>query len=244
MGNISSIKKYVLTLGLGSAILLSGCGTDGEIGGSEKGEEVEDKSVSEQVEDVEEVGKGDESVEDAGLSTTEKVEEGKEENQVEVRDNKEDISEKVDNTTSVKEVELEEIVKLANLTLEKSQAKYGTDLVEFQLDKDDGKYKVEIDLQNNKVNTEAKYNAQGKLVESESDDLEDIDEVFKYNDLITVEDALAIAYQEIGESEFESIELDKDDIVKYDIELSKGDIELNAKTGEIIDRDNDKDEDD
>lgn len=218
-------KKYIVSLVLGGSLVLAGCSTSGGTVENELGENTEQvssedvsqnieetKSKANKTETLEEVNKDDkDDKDDSGNGT------------------KEDSEESKDKITKDKKG-LDTISQLIEDAVIQSE-KYGTDMSELSIEED---LRVEITVQNEDKETELDFSREGVISQTETDDIEDLEDTFEYSSIYSASEVLGLVYEQLGGGTFESLELDKDDgIVKYEIELSTGDVEVNASTGEI-----------
>lgn len=129
--------------------------------------------------------------------------------------------------------------------------------VKCELDRENGKVYYDVEFKLNGFEYDYKINsADGSVLKADvdiDDDGKENGEVVTPNDGITKEEALAIAYADAGVSEKDvyviGAPLDKDDgVVHYDVEFRVGnteyEYEIDAKTGAILDKSIDVDDDD
>lgn len=214
-------KKYVVSLVLGGTLVLAGCNTSGDTVENELGENTEQVPSEDVSKNIEETSNK------ANKDSDKDTDEDK---------NKEEITSEETGSTGDKDSEdnkkgIETISQMIEDAVVQSE-QYGTDMSELSVEHDD--LKVEITTQNDEKETELEFNRDGKITQTNTDSLTDLEDVFEYASIYSASEVLNLAYEQLGGGTFESLELDKDDDkVKYEIELSTGDVEINASTGEI-----------
>lgn len=214
-------KKFLIGIGLSSALILAGCGTEEE-GTNTNTDEGENTEV---IED----GNGE-------IETNEEVEKGTGE------DDDVDVDEDTSNSNS-KEGDKSKLGfnKTPNEAIAEAKDRYNGELTKLEIEMEDSEwvYKVELEGSSGEYSVEMLVNTLAILEEETEDDSQDDDnEQFNYEELVTYDEAIALAKTE-GEGEFKELELSKDDNrVKYDIELTNDvEIEIDALTGEIVEID-------
>lgn len=219
-------KKFLIGIGLSSALILAGCGTEEEDTNT-------DTNVGENTEVVED-GKGE-------IETNEEVEKGTGEDVDDVGEDV-DVDEGTSNSNS-KEGDKSKLGfnKTPNEAIAEAKDRFNGELTKLEIEMEDSEwvYKVELEGSSGEYSVEMLVNNLAILEEETEDDSQDDDnEQFNYEELVTYDEAIALAKTE-GEGEFKELELSKDDNrVKYDIELTNDvGIEIDALTGEIVEID-------
>ncbi|WP_271398389.1 PepSY domain-containing protein [Salinicoccus roseus] len=119
------------------------------------------------------------------------------------------------------------------------------ELVEVELDNEDGQWLYKVDMESESEEYEAKLSVDDLSVveeQTESDDDFDTDEHFSYGDAVPAEEAVQTAMDETN-GELEGWTLDKDDDqLQYEVDMKNGDNEdsdvtINAENGEIVETD-------
>lgn len=218
-------KKFLIGIGLSSALILAGCGTEEEGTNTNTG-----------------VGENTEVIEDdkGGIETNEEVEKGTGEDV----DDDVDVDEGTSNSNSKsKEGDKSKFGfnKTPNEAISEAKDRFNGELTKLEIEMEDSEwvYKVELEGSSGEYSVEMLVNTLAILEEETEDDSQDDDtEKFDYEELVTYDEAIALAKTE-GEGEFKELELSKDDNrVKYQIELTNGvEIEIDALTGEIVEID-------
>ena len=221
-------KKFLIGIGLSSALILAGCGTE---------EEDTDTGTNT------DVGENTEVIEDDNgeIETNEEVEKGTGEDDV---DEDVDVDEGTSNSNSKsKEGDKSKLGfnKTPNEAISEAKDRFNGELTKLEIEMEDSEwvYKVELEGSSGEYSVEMLVNNLAILEEETEDDSPDDDnEQFNYEELVTYDEAIALAKTE-GEGEFKELELSKDDNrVKYEIELTNDvGIEIDALTGEIVEID-------
>ncbi|WP_271400212.1 PepSY domain-containing protein [Salinicoccus roseus] len=119
------------------------------------------------------------------------------------------------------------------------------ELVEVELDNEDGQWLYKVDMESESEEYEAKLSVDDLSVveeQTESDDDFDTDEHFSYGDAVPAEVAVQTAMDETN-GELEGWTLDKDDDqLQYEVDMKNGnnedsDVTINAENGEIVETD-------
>ena len=119
------------------------------------------------------------------------------------------------------------------------------ELVEVELDNEDGQWLYKVDMESESEEYEAKLSVDDLSVveeQTESDDDFNTDEHFSYGDAVPAEEAVQTAMDETN-GELEGWTLDKDDDqLQYEVDMKNGDNEdsdvtINAENGEIVETD-------
>lgn len=119
------------------------------------------------------------------------------------------------------------------------------ELVEVELDNEDGQWLYKVDMESESEEYEAKLSVDDLSVveeQTESDDDFDTDEHFSYGDAVPAEEAVQTAMDETN-GELEGWTLDKDDDqLQYEVDMKNGDngdsdVTINAENGEIVETD-------
>ena len=213
-------KKFLIGIGLSSALILAGCGTEEE-GTNTNTDEGENTEV---IED-----------DNGEIETNEEVEKG-------TGEDDDDVDEGTSNSNS-KEGDKSKLGfnKTPNEAIAEAKDRFNGELTKLGIEMEDSEwvYKVELEGSSGEYSVEMLVNNLAILEEETEDDSQDDDnEQFNYEELVTYDEAIALAKTE-GEGEFKELELSKDDNrVKYDIELTNDvEIEIDALTGEIVEID-------
>ena len=223
-------KKFLIGIGLSSALILAGCGTE---------EEDTDTGTNT------DVGENPEVIEEDNgeIETNEEVEKGTGEDVDDV-DEDVDVDEGTSNSNSKsKEGDKSKLGfnKTPNEAIAEAKDRFNGELTKLEIEMEDSEwvYKVELEGSSGEYSVEMLVNNLAILEEETEDDSPDDDnEQFNYEELVTYDEAIALAKTE-GEGEFKELELSKDDNrVKYEIELTNDvGIEIDALTGEIVEID-------
>ncbi|KIH71239.1 PepSY domain-containing protein [Salinicoccus roseus] len=119
------------------------------------------------------------------------------------------------------------------------------ELVEVELDNEDGQWLYKVDMESESEEYEAKLSVDDLSVveeQTESDDDFDTDEHFSYGDAVPAEEAVQTAMDETN-GELEGWTLDKDDDqLQYEVDMKNGDdgdseVTINAENGEMMETD-------
>ena len=153
-----------------------------------------------------------------------------------------------DSAPSVKK-QAEKLISLQEAKQVATQKVKGGIVTEIELDKDDGRYHFDIDLKDEKYEYDLEVDAYtGKIIKFEKEVEKERKQVNKQQvksaKLLTEEEAIAVAKKRASGT-VKEIELGEDDGRKvYEIEMRDGEfkyeIELDAKTGEILEFEKDR----
>ncbi|MCD2138450.1 PepSY domain-containing protein [Salinicoccus halitifaciens] len=265
---MKSHRYKLATLVLSTGLLLGACGGEEEAQAPEDPEEVADTAVEED----EGTGTTDQSTDTSDDAAEEA--DTSDDSAGESTDDMEDTSDTTtdtssDNTDSTSESEetestegeadedtetteptgvavLDQLGSTPEEAVSAAQENFDGELMELELDQEDGDWVYKVSMENESEEYEAKMLAEDLSViseETESNDGMDANDVFAYEDAIPHDEAVRTAMDEVG-GELEGWTLDKDDgQLEYEIELMNTDaggdaeVKINAESGEILETD-------
>lgn len=246
--------KYKLaTLVLSTGLLLGACGTDDEAQAPEDQsddttvEETEDTESTEETPDdtSEEETSGDAadsegSVEDDSSDGTGGSDDGEADTTEETTD------ESSESTESTGVAVLDQLGSTPDEAVSAAQENFDGELVELELDEDNSEWVYEVHLESDSEEYEVKLSAEDLSViseQTETEDDNDTEDQFSYEDAIPHDAAVQTAMDEVG-GELEGWTLDRDDgQLEYDVDLrdtdngNDTDVTINAESGEVIEVD-------
>ncbi len=256
-------NKYKLaTLVLSTGLLLSACGGEEE---AQAPEEQTDDTAVEETEDTTTTEEDTESTEEASDDTSEEETSGDAaDSEGAVEDNSSDgtggsddgetdsaeedsgADESSESTDSTGVAVLDQLGSTPEDAVSAAQENFDGELVEFELDQDRSDWVYKVNLENDSEEYEVELSAEDLSVlseETETDDDNDTEDQFTYEDAIPHDEAVQTALDETG-GEFEGWTLDKDDgQLEYDVEVTNADngddtdVTINAESGEVIEVD-------
>lgn len=225
-------RYKLMSLVVSTGLFLGACGDGGEDTG-DSAEEPAEETDSGTAEDT-----TDSEAEDDPADTTDETDDG---GTAEEAESEGDTPEENDDTIAVEDISHE-----PGEAVEAAMENFDGELVELELDDENGTWVYDVHLENDTEEYEAVLSADDLSVvseESEQDDDNDSEDRFNYEDAISYEDAVQTAIDETG-GDFAEFTLDMDDGgLEYEIELENtdegedADVTINAESGEVIESD-------
>ncbi|GAB3067454.1 PepSY domain-containing protein [Salinicoccus sesuvii] len=203
---------------LSASLVMAACGDNEDISEDTNDEISEDSSAEEtEVDEIVEEGEGDTSMETV-----------------------EDSSNDEPSMDSDSIAAVEDIPNEASEAIDAASGDFDGELKELEFENEDGQWVYKVDMENESEEYEATLSAEDlSIIEAETDgnDGYDMEEHLDYNNLIAAEEAIQTAMDENG-GELESWTLSTDDgQPEYEIELTDGDVTIDAQNGEILETD-------